>query len=344
MKTILTGDRPTGSLHLGHYIGSLKKRVELQNTYKTFIEIADIQALTDNFHHTETLKQNIKEVMLDYLSVGLDPEKVTFVLQSGIPEIHELSIYFLNMITLSRALRNPTVKSELADKSCNAKTSKYFGKEMDVPLGFVIYPIHQAADITIFDADLVPVGDDQLPMIEQTREIVRKMNGFYGKELLKEPEAILSDCQRLPGVDGNSKMGKSLNNTIYLKDDKSAVEKKIRSMYTDPKRVRADIPGTVEGNPLFIYHDAFNENISEVDEFKRLYREGRIGDMEIKMRLSEVINQLLDPIRDKRSFYESRLPEVREILMDNTLKAREVCRENIKKVREAMSIMSAVVP
>jgi len=339
MKTILTGDRPTGSLHLGHYVGSLKKRVELQHHYRTFIEIADIQALTDNFHHPEELKQNIMEVMLDYLSIGLEPEKVTFVLQSGIPEIHELSIYYLNMVTLSRAMRNPTVKSELSDKNRSSNTNKFFGHEMDIPLGFLTYPIHQAADITIFDADLVPVGEDQLPMIEQTREIVRKMNHFYGKGLLKEPEAILSDCQRLPGIDGNSKMGKSLNNAIYLKDDRNVVEKKIRSLYTDPNRIRSDIPGTVEGNPLFIYHDAFNKDTHEVDQFKKLYREGRIGDMEIKMRLNEIINAFLDPIREKRSYYESRLPEVKELLMENTIMAGKVSKENIKKIRESMSIL-----
>ncbi|MBN1648632.1 MAG: tryptophan--tRNA ligase [Spirochaetales bacterium] len=339
MKTILTGDRPTGPLHLGHYVGSLKKRVELQYAYNTYIEIADVQALTDNFHHPEILKENIMEVMLDYMAVGVKPEEVTFVLQSGIPEIHELAIYFLNMVNLSRALRNPTVKSELQDKSDNESTGKYFGKGLDIPLGFLIYPVHQAADITIFDADLVPVGEDQLPMIEQTREIVRKMNSFYGQNLFKEPEAILGDCHRLPGTDGNSKMGKSLNNAIYLKDDKKTVERKIKSMYTDPNRIRADIPGRVEGNPLFVYHDAFNPDIGEVEEFKKLYRQGKIGDLHIKRRLMEIINNILDPIREKRSYYEDRIQEVKELLFDHTRSARKTSRENLDRVRDAMCIM-----
>lgn len=338
MKTVLTGDRPTGSLHLGHYVGSLQKRVELQDSYNVYVEIADIQALTDNFHHPEILKKSIMEVMLDYLSVGLDPHKVTFVLQSGIPAIHELTIYFLNMVNLSRAMRNPTVKSELIDKSNSGNTSKYFGREMDIPLGFLIYPIHQAADITIFDADSVPVGEDQLPMIEQTREIVRKMNNFYGTNLLKEPEALLSSCRRLPGIDGHSKMGKSLNNAIYLKDDRETVNRKIRSMYTDPKRIRADIPGTVEGNPLFIYHDQFNPNIDEVNEFKHLYRLGKIGDMVIKKRLMEVINRTLDPIRERRVYYEERKDMVKTLLMEHTHEAREVAEDNLNRIREAISI------
>ncbi len=337
-KTILTGDRPTGPLHLGHYAGSLKKRVELQERYNTFVEIADVQALTDNFHHPEILKDNIMEVMLDYLSVGLDPEKITFVLQSGIPEIHELSVYFLNMVTLSRAMRNPTVKNEISEKRGRMGTGGIFGMDMDIPLGFLTYPIHQAADIAIFDADLVPVGVDQLPMIEQTREIIRKMNNYYGEGLLKEPVAILGNCERLPGIDGKLKMGKSLNNAIYLKDTSEEVSMKIRSLYTDPNRIRADIPGKVEGNPLFIYHDTFNSNMDEVDEFKGLYRLGKIGDMVIKTRLAEVVNELLNPFRDIRGYYEGRKSEVVSMLMDHTSDARKRSGEVLKRVRNAMRI------
>jgi len=337
-KTILTGDRPTGPLHLGHYAGSLKKRVELQNQYITFVEIADVQALTDNFQNPAIIKENIREVMIDYLSVGLDPEKVKFVLQSQIPEIHELAIYYLNLVTASRALRNPTVKNEIAEKSKNSSKSDIFGKEMEIPLGFLIYPIHQAADITAFDADLVPVGNDQLPMLEQTREIVRKFNGYYGKNVLKKPEAVLSDCERLPGIDGKTKMGKSLGNGIYLKDSKETVEKKLRSLYTDPNRIRADIPGKVEGNPLFIYHDVFNGDKNEVDEFKRLYRLGQIGDMPIKERLIEEINRFLDPIREKRNYYEEKESMVMEMLMDHTCDARKTSSEVLKRVKKAMKM------
>jgi tryptophanyl-tRNA synthetase len=337
-KTILTGDRPTGPLHLGHYAGSLKRRVELQNEYNTFIEIADVQALTDNFYNPSVLKENIGQVMLDYLSVGLDPGKVRFVLQSQIPEIHELAIYYLNMVTLSRAMRNPTVKNEIAEKRGSSSKSDMFGPDMDIPLGFLVYPIHQAADITAFDADIVPVGNDQLPMIEQTREIVRKINSYYGDNILREPEAVLGDCERLPGIDGRTKMSKSLNNGIYLKDPKKVVEKKIRSLFTDPNRIRADIPGTVEGNPLFIYHETFNRNKDEVEEFKRLYRLGQIGDMPIKIRLMEEINGLLEPIRERRSHYEGKENQIMAMVMDHTSDARKTTRSVLKRVKTAMKI------
>ena len=336
-KTILTGDRPTGALHLGHYAGSLKKRVSLQDEYNTFIEIADVQALTDNFNNPGALQNNIQEVMLDYLSIGLDPEKVHFVLQSQVPEIHELSIYYLNLVTLARALRNPTVKNELAEK--RKTKSDIFGSEMDIPLGFLIYPVHQAADITAFDADIVPVGIDQLPMIEQTREIVRKINNSFGEDVLKEPEAVLSDCERLPGIDGKAKMSKSLNNGIYLKDTKEEVEKKIKLLFTDPKRIRADIPGKVEGNPLFIYHDTFNSNKEEVEEFKSLYRAGKIGDMPVKMRLMEEINSLLNPFRDIRAEYENKPEYVKEMLLDHTSDARKISSSVLKRVKKAMKLI-----
>ncbi|MBN2657414.1 MAG: tryptophan--tRNA ligase [Spirochaetales bacterium] len=338
-KTILTGDRPTGPLHLGHYAGSLKKRIELQDQFRTFIEIADVQALTDNFHNPGALKRNVMEVMLDYLSVGLDPEKVTFVLQSQIPEIHELSIYFLNLVTVSRALRNPTVKSEIYEKRNDPGKMSHFGKELDIPLGFLIYPVHQAADIAVFDADLVPVGNDQLPMLEQAREIVRKFNSLYGDDILKMPEPVLSDCERLPGIDGRAKMSKSLNNGIYLKDSKETVEKKIKSLFTDPKRIRADIPGEVEGNPLFIYHDAFNRHADEVEEFKRLYKAGKIGDMPVKMRLMEEINEFLEPVREKRESYQGRENLIIEMLMDQSADARKTSSAVLKRVRRVVGII-----
>ena len=337
-KTILTGDRPTGPLHLGHYVGSLKNRIELQYQYNTFVEIADVQALTDNFTQPEKASENVLEVMLDYLAVGLDPEQVTFVLQSMVPEIHELAIYYLNVVTLARALRNPTVKGEIQEKREQPQGSEIFGQEFDIPMGFLIYPIHQAADITAFDADLVPVGDDQLPMIEQTREIARKMNTYYGEGTLKEPEAKLGNFPRLPGIDGKTKMSKSLNNCIYLKDSREEVEAKVRRMYTDPKRIRADIPGTVEGNPVFVYHDAFNPNTEEVKEFKTRYREGKVGDVEVKKSLAQAINDMLDPIRERRSYWETRKSEVEQMLMDHTMTARKVSTSVLNRVREAMKL------
>jgi tryptophanyl-tRNA synthetase len=337
-KTILTGDRPTGPLHLGHYAGSLKNRILLQYEYNSFIIIADVQALTDNFHNPELLKDNTIEVMLDYLACGLDPDKVTFVLQSLIPEIHELAIYYLNVVTLSRVLRNPTVKNEIQEKRHQAGMKNFFGNESDIPLGFLIYPIHQAADITVFDADIVPVGDDQVPMIEQTREIVRKMNAYYGKDVLVEPEAKVGDFPRLPGTDGKTKMSKSLGNCIYLKDNPGKVKKAVMRMYTDPKRIRSDIPGTVEGNPVFMYHDAFNQKKEEVQEFKERYRKGKIGDVEIKMSLVKSINRMLDPIRERRSYWESRTTEVEEMLFQHSRRARNTTIKVLNRVREAMHL------
>jgi tryptophanyl-tRNA synthetase len=337
-KTILTGDRPTGPLHLGHYAGSLKNRILLQDEYNSFILIADVQALTDNFHNPKILKDNTIEVMFDYLACGLDPDKVTFVLQSLIPEIHELAIYYLNVVTLSRALRNPTVKNELQEKRHQATMKNFFGNESDIPLGFLIYPVHQAADITVFDADLVPVGEDQVPMIEQTREIVRKMNTYYGKDVLLEPKAKVGDFPRLPGTDGKAKMSKSLGNCIYLKDNADTVEKAVMRMYTDPKRIRSDIPGTVEGNPVFIYHDAFNQNKDEVKEFKERYRKGKIGDVEIKTSLVGTINRMLDPIRERRSYWESRPAEVEDMLFQHSRLARKTTKRVLDRVRDAMHL------
>ena len=339
-KTILTGDRPTGPLHLGHYVGSLQNRVRLQDEYRTFVLIADVQALTDNFDHPEILKESTLEVMLDYLGVGLDPEKVTFVLQSMVPEIHELAIHYLNMVTLARAFRNPTVKNEIQEKRSKEGGSAIFGEEMDIPLGFLIYPIHQAADITAFDADLVPVGEDQLPMIEQAREIVRKINNYYGEGTLKEPDGLVGTHGRLPGIDGKAKMSKSLGNAIYLKDDAKTVEKKIRSMFTDPKRIRADIPGTVEGNPVFVYHDAFNPDTEEVEAFKERYRKGTVGDVEVKVSLAKAINAMLDPIRERRNHYAARPAEVDDLLMEHTKRARETSAAVLDRVRKGMGLRS----
>jgi tryptophanyl-tRNA synthetase len=326
-KRILTGDRPTGRLHLGHFIGSLQNRVKLQDEYDQFVLVADVQALTDNFEHPEKVRENIRELVLDYLSVGIDPTKSTIFVQSLVPEIAELTVYFLNLVTLDRVLRNPTVKEEIKQK----------GFEKSIPAGFAMYPVSQAADIAIINADLVPVGDDQLPMIEQTREIVRKFNSLY-KNVLIEPKALIGQVGRLPGTDGNSKMGKSLNNCIYLSDTKEVVEKKIMSMYTDPNRIHPTDPGKVEGNPVFIYHDAFNPNKAEIEDYKRRYQEGKVGDVEVKKRLAEVINDLLEPMRKIRSEYESKPEEVERILKEGTAKAQKVAKETMKKVREAMNI------
>ncbi len=326
-KRILTGDRPTGRMHLGHYVGSLKNRVKLQDEYEQYVMIADVQALTDNFEHPEYVRANIKEVLLDYLAVGIDPKKTTIFIQSLIPEIAELTVYYLNLVTLERVLRNPTVKSEIEQK----------GFEKSLPAGFAMYPVSQAADITIVNAHLVPVGEDQIPMIEQTREIVRKFNSLYG-EVFVEPEALIGDVKRLPGIDGNAKMSKSLDNAIYLSDGKDEVENKVMRMYTDPKRIHPTDPGNPEGNPIFIYHEAFNPDKGEVEDFKARYKEGKVGDVEIKKALAEVINELLEPMREKRALFEGRDEELEDILKRGTLKTKKAAEELMEKVRQAMKI------
>ena len=341
-QTILTGDRPTGPLHLGHYLGSLQNRVSLQDEYITYVLIADVQALTDNFLHPQILMENTLELMLDYLAVGLDPNKVTFVLQSLVPEIHELAVYYLNLVTVARAMRNPTVKSEIEEKRSSQSQGGVFGKNMDFPLGFLVYPIHQAADITAFDADLVPVGEDQLPMIEQTREIVRRLNNLYGKHILVEPKAKLGNISRLPGIDGRAKMGKSLDNAIYLKSSPDEVRKRVMRMYTDPNRIRADVPGEVQGNPLFIYHDAFNPDGDEVQEFKRRYRAGTVGDVEVKKRLAEVLNDVLAPIRARRLELEPGVEDIKEMLIAHTARARKKTREVLERVRTSMCLLPSI--
>lgn len=327
MKRILTGDRPTGPLHLGHYLGSLKQRVELQSKYETYILIADVQALTDNFENPEKVSSNVREVALDYLSVGIDPSLVSIVVQSAVPEIAELTVFYLNLVSVGRLNQNPTVKTEI----------KARGFQNSVPIGFLAYPISQAADITAFQADLVPVGEDQLPMIEQAREIVRKFNHLYGQTLV-EPKELLSSFPRLTGTDGKEKMSKSLGNAINLSDDAETVKKKAMKMYTDPKRIHASYPGTVEGNPVFIYHDAFNPDKKEVAEFKKRYREGKIGDVEIKKRLAEVLNAFLTPLRERRAHYAESPAAVMKILEDGTARGRELARQTLRKVKKAMGI------
>ncbi|HIR36480.1 MAG TPA: tryptophan--tRNA ligase [Candidatus Faecimorpha stercoravium] len=341
-KIILTGDRPTGRLHVGHYVGSLKRRVELQNSGaydRIFIMIADAQALTDNAEHPEKVRQNIIEVALDYLACGLDPAKSTLFIQSQIPELCELSFYYMNLVTVSRLQRNPTVKSEIQMRNFEAS----------IPVGFFTYPISQAADITAFKATTVPVGEDQLPMLEQTREIVRKFNSVYGDTLV-EPDVLLPDnkaCLRLPGIDGKAKMSKSLGNCIYLSDPEEEVRQKIMSMYTDPNHLKVSDPGQVEGNPVFTYLDAFckdeyfaefSSDYQNLDEMKDHYRRGGLGDVKVKRFLNQVMQAELAPIRARRKEFEKDIPAVYDILKKGSETAREVAAQTLKEVRHAMRI------
>lgn len=326
-KRILTGDRPSGKLHLGHFVGSLANRVKLQDEYDQYILIADVQALTDNFENPERVTNSVRELVLDYVAAGIDPSKSTIVVQSMIPQIAELTIFYLNMVTLNRVLRNPTVKDEIRQKG--------FGDH--VPAGFAMYPVSQAADITAFQANLVPVGADQLPMIEQTREIVRRFNQLYG-ETLAEPEALVGEFPRLVGTDGGAKMSKSLDNCIYLSDSSEEVIRRVMGMYTDPNRVRATDPGKVEGNPVFIYHDAFNTNKEEVEDLKKRYEEGRVGDVEVKQKLAAAINNFLAPMRTKRNELESNPDEVNRILREGINKGRQLAEETLRRVKTAMKI------
>jgi tryptophanyl-tRNA synthetase len=326
-KRILTGDRPTGPLHLGHYVGSLQNRVRLQHDYDTYILIADIQALTDNFEHPEKLEANVFEVALDYLAVGLDPERVKIVVQSMVPELSELTTYFMNLVTVATLERNPTVKDEI--KQRNFKRG--------VPVGFWSYPISQAADIAIFKAELVPVGEDQLPMIEQTREIVRRFNSLY-KKVLVEPRAMLGQMARLPGTDGGAKMSKSLGNCIYLGDPTEVVRKRVMSMFTDPTRIHPTDPGHVEGNPVFTYHDVFNPDKAEVDELKVRYRKGTVGDVEVKQKLFNALEAFLRPIRERRVEFAANPARVREIIMEGTRRGRVVAQSTMDEVRAAMRL------
>ena len=341
-QIILTGDRPTGRLHVGHYVGSLKERVKLQNSGnydEIYIMIADAQALTDNAEHPEKVRQNIMQVALDYLACGLDPEKSTIFIQSMIPELTELTFYYMNLVTVSRVQRNPTVKAEIQMRNFEAS----------IPVGFFCYPISQAADITAFRATSVPVGEDQMPMIEQCKEIVHKFNSVYG-ETLTEPKIVLPSnqaCLRLPGIDGKAKMSKSLGNCIYLSDESEDIRTKIMSMFTDPNHIRVQDPGKVEGNPVFIYLDAFcrPEHFEEflpdynnLDELKAHYQRGGLGDVKVKKFLNNVIQSDLEPIRNRRKMWEKNLPDVYDILKKGSAAARETAAKTLDDVRHSMRI------
>ena len=329
-KRILTGDRPTGRLHIGHYFGSLRTRVDMQNSgkYDPYILIADVQALTDNFNNPEKVRKNVREVMLDYLSVGLDPEKTTIYIQSMIPEVAELTVYYSNLVTIARLERNPTVKTEIAQKKA------IFGES--VTYGFLGYPVSQAADITAFEGELVPVGEDQLPLIEQCREIVRKFNSIYG-EVLKEPEAVLSSTKRIKGLDGNEKMGKSLGNAIYLSDSPEEITKKVMGAVTDPNRIRKDDKGNPDICMVAYYHNLFTSK----DDCKKVCEEckaGARGCVACKKELAKNIIDFLEPIREKRKYYDERPELVDELLIKGTEKARETAKETMKKVKKAMKL------
>ncbi len=332
-KRILTGDRPTGKLHIGHYFGSLQNRVKLQDEYDTYILVADVQALTDNFNNPAKVRENILETTIDNLSAGLDPNKVTFVVQSMIPEIAELTVFYSNLVTVSRLQRNPTIKTEIAQKK------ELFGNSGEsVTYGFLGYPVSQAADITAFNADVIPVGEDQLPLIEQTREIVRKFNSLYGegKDVLTEPEAILSKNNRIKGLDGGVKMGKSLGNAIYLADDDETIKSKVMSAVTDPAKIRKDDPANPDVCMVAYYHKLFSEGAVEniCDEC----RKGTRGCVNCKRELIANIITKLEPIRERRRYYESHKDEVKKILEEGSKKARLVTRETLKQVKEAMRI------
>ena len=341
-QIILTGDRPTGRLHVGHYVGSLKERVKLQNSGvydEIYIMIADAQALTDNAEHPEKVRQNIMQVALDYLACGLDPEKATIFIQSMIPELTELTFYYMNLVTVSRVQRNPTVKAEIQMRNFEAS----------IPVGFFCYPISQAADITAFRATHVPVGEDQMPMIEQCKEIVHKFNTVYG-ETLTDPKIVLpenSACLRLPGIDGKAKMSKSLGNCIYLAEESEDIKKKVMSMFTDPNHLRVEDPGQVEGNPVFIYLDAFSKpeyfaeflpEYSGMDELKEHYTRGGLGDVKVKKFLNNVLQAELAPIRERRKMWEQKLPDVYDILKEGSKKARETAGKTLADVRRSMKI------
>ena len=341
-KIILAGDRPTGRLHIGHYVGSLKRRVELQNSGefdKIYIMIADAQALTDNADNPEKVRQNVLEVALDYMACGLDPKKSTIFIQSQVPELCELTTFYLNLVTVSRLQRNPTVKSEI----------KMRDFEASIPAGFLTYPVSQAADITAFKATVVPAGEDQMPMVEQTREIVNRFNGIYG-ETLVEPQILLPEneaCLRLPGTDGKAKMSKSLNNCIYLSDSEEEVRKKVMGMYTDPDHIKVSDPGKVEGNTVFTYLDAFSRpehfekylpDYKDLDELKAHYMRGGLGDVKVKKFLNAVMQEELAPIRERRKELEQQIPEIYQMLREGCVAARAVAAETLKEVKDAMKI------
>lgn len=330
-EIVLTGDRPTGKLHIGHYVGSLRERVRMQNSgeYDPFIMIADQQALTDNARDPEKIRRSLTEVALDYLAVGLDPAKSTIFVQSQIPALSELNLYYLNLVTVARLQRNPTVKSEIQQKGFN----------QSIPAGFFTYPVSQTADITAFKASVVPVGDDQEPMLEQAREIVRSFNRIYG-EVLVEPQGVFppKGQGRIPGLDGNAKMSKSLGNAIYLSDDEDTLQKKVMSMYTDPNHIHVEDPGQVEGNVVFTYLDIFNEDQAKVQELKDQYQHGGLGDVKIKRYLFNVLNEHFTPIRQRRLEFAKDIPAVYDMLAQGCQKANEVANQTLDEVKDAMGL------
>ena len=340
-KNLLTGDRPTGKLHLGHYVGSLKKRLEIQENedFNQFVFIADLQALTDNAKNPEKVRENVLQVAIDYLSIGLDPNKTTIFIQSQIPELSELTMFYSNLVTLSRLERNPTVKEEIKQRNF----------QKSIPVGFLTYPISQAADITAFDAKYVPVGEDQIPVIEQAREIVNTFNSLY-KETLVLPEAILPEievCKRLPGTDGKTKMSKSIGNCIYLSDDSKTLKQKVMSMYTDPNHIKIEDPGKVEDNTVFTYLEAFSNEehfkkycseYKNLEELKKHYESGGLGDVKIKNFLFQILDEFLEPIREKRKYYENNIDEVKDILYKGSIEARKTASQTLKRVRSAIGI------
>lgn len=330
-EIMLTGDRPTGKLHLGHYVGSLRTRFEIQETgeYENFIMIADQQALTDNAKNPEKIRKSLVEVTLDYLAVGIDPTKTTIFVQSQIPELNELTMHYLNLVTVSRLERNPTIKEEI----------KLRGFNTSIPAGFLVYPVSQTADITAFKATKIPVGEDQLPMIEQTREIVRNFNAIYG-DILVEPEALISNsgCARLPGIDGKAKMSKSLGNAIYLSDETDVIREKVMSMYTDPNHIKVSDPGEVDNNPVFIYLDAFGKDKKYIEELKEHYKQGGLGDVKVKRYLNDVLQAELESIRNRRKEFEKDKELIYKILLDGSNKARMTASQTLKEVRDAIGI------
>lgn len=325
---ILTGDRPTGPLHLGHYVGSLVNRIILQETCKQYVMIADAQALTDNYENPQKVKDNVFEVALDYLAVGIDPSKTVIFIQSMIPALAELTMYYLNLVTVSRLERNPTVKTEIKQK----------GYGESIPAGFLIYPVSQAADITAFKATLVPVGEDQVPMIEQTNEIVRMFNRIYHCSVLVEAAALVAKVARLPGIDGKGKMSKSLGNAIYLSDNMDSIKQKVKAMYTDPEHLRVTDPGKIEGNVVFAYLDAFDPNHDEVAALKERYQQGGLGDAVVKRRLMEVLEAFLTPIQERRRILAQDKAYVMKLLREGTYKAEQVASQTLHEVKEVMCL------
>lgn len=327
-KVVLTGDRPTGPLHLGHYVGSLANRLLLQEKYDQFIMIADMQALTDNFETPQKVRDNVVQVALDYLAIGIDPKKSTIFIQSLIPQIPELTMYYLNLVTVARLQRNPTVKTEIQQRE--------FGKS--IPTGFFVYPINQAADITIVKGEIVPVGEDQLPMIEQTNEIVRSFNRIYHCNIFPECQALIPKMARLPGTDGKAKMSKSLANAIFLSDDSNAVVKKVMSMYTDPEHIRVEDPGKIEGNVVFTYLDIFDPNTQEIEGLKEHYQKGGLGDVKLKRRLIDVLEAFLAPIRIRRKQLAQDTAHVMDVLFKGTDRTLQIAAQTLKEVREVMHL------